>query len=119
MFTKEYFELEGIRLMESGEDEQAKAFLSQAAQLGSEKAKLCLEYLNMGVCDSDFLDPAHKDHSEDPFDYDLQPLRHVSRTSVVLQKTMQNTRNRVEYMADDFITKCSFLIRRMAGTFAS
>ncbi len=118
MLTKEYFESEGIRLMELDEDEQAKAFLAQAAYLGSEKAKVCLYYLNMNVCDADFLDKDHNAHSQEPFDYDLQPLRHVSYAGAVLQKSVQNVRNRVEYLADDFASKCALMIRRMSGGIA-
>ncbi len=118
MYTKEYYESEGIRLMDMGEDKQAMAFLTKAAQLGSEKAKLCLSYLNMNVSDSDFNRTGHKIYAADPFDYDFQPLRHVSYAGTVLQKSLQNVRNHVEYLADDFVTKCSVLIRNVSGGIA-
>lgn len=118
MYTKEYFESEGIRLMERGEDEQARAFLTKAAKAGSEKAKNCLRYLNMNVSDDDFNDTGFRASEEDLFDYDFQPLRHVSYTGVILQKSLQNVRNHVEYLADDFAARCSVLARRITGSIA-
>ncbi len=119
MNTKEYYESEGIRLMDRGEDLQAKAFLVKAAQLGSEKATLCLNYLDMDVCDDDFQNTVHNADTADPFDYDFQPLGHVSYAGVVLQRSLQNIRNQAEYLADDLITKCGTLARQVSRQIAS
>ncbi len=119
MLSKNYYESEGIRLMELGEDEQARNFLEQAARLGSERAKVCLHYLNLNVCDEDFCKTESRAQSEDVFDYDLQPLYHVSRIQTALQRSFQSMQYKAEYICDDILSKGLILIRRMAGSFVA
>ena len=100
MNQMEYYEAEGTRYMEEGRDDLARECLRKAILLGSERAVTFLQYLDMNVSDADF-----QDHElvQEPFDYDLQPLFHVSHAGSVLKKACRNVRNSVEAAADSVI----------------
>ena len=97
MNQMEYFEAEGIRFMDAGQDENARECLRKAVLLGSDKAVTLLQYLDMNVSDEDFRDRAQE---EEQFDYDLQPLFRVSYAGSVLKKACMNVRNNLEAAAD-------------------
>ena len=94
MNQMEYYEAEGIRYMEEGRDDLARECLRKAILLGSERAVTFLQYLDN-----------FQDHElvQEPFDYDLQPLFHVSHAGSVLKKACRNVRNSVEAAADSVI----------------
>ena len=93
----EYYETEGMRLMDAGMDAQARSCFEKASELGSERAKVFLQYFDMNVSDEDFRDHPVK---AEPFDYDLQRLFRVSRAAAVLKKAFMNIRNHTEAVAD-------------------
>ena len=93
----EYYETEGMRLMDAGMDAQARSCFVKAAELGSGRAKVFLQYLDMNVSDEDFRDHPVK---AEPFDYDLQRLFRVSCAASVLKKAFMNIRNHTEAVAD-------------------
>ena len=97
MNQMEYFEAEGIRFMDAGQDENARECLRKAVLLGSDKAVTLLQYLDMNVSDEDLRDRAQE---EEQFDYDLQPLFRVSYAGSVLKKACMNVRNNLEAAAD-------------------
>ena len=97
MNQMEYFEAEGIRFMDAGQDENARECLRKAVLLGSDRAVTLLQYLDMNVSDEDFRDRAQE---EEQFDYDLQPLFRVSYAGSVLKKACMNVRNNLEAAAD-------------------
>ena len=97
MNQMEYFEAEGIRFMDAGQDENARECLRKAVLLGSDKAVTLLQYLDMNVSDEDFRDRAQE---EEQFDYDLQPLFRVSYAGSVLKKACMNVRNNLEAATD-------------------
>ena len=108
MNQMEYFEADGIRFMEAGQDEQARECLRKAIILGSERAMTLLQYLDMNVSDEDFLDHTQE---EEQFDYDLQPLFRVSYAGRVLKKACMNVRNNLEAAADSVAWNISTALR--------
>ncbi len=97
MNEMEYYEAEGIRYMDEGRDDLARECLEKAVVLGSSRAATFLQYLDMNVSDADFQKHAQ---AEDSFDYDLQPLFHVSHAGSILKKACRKVRNSVEAAAD-------------------
>ena len=82
----EYYETEGMRLMDAGMDAQARSCFVKAAELGSGRAKVFLQYLDMNVSDEDFRDFLRAngidvawDESDHGHDWDFweQEIRHV------------------------------------------
>ena len=73
-----FYETTGLLFLDLGDDHLARIYLERAAALGSEHAKLCVQYLDLHLCDEDFRDSKHPAEAEDEFDYDFQPLFHVS-----------------------------------------
>ncbi len=78
MKDRAYYESEGMRYMELGEDGKARTAFLTAEEMGSERAKTFLAYLDMNVSDADF---QKSEREEEVFDYDLQPLYAANGTT--------------------------------------
>lgn len=91
----------GLKCMENYDDGKAREYLRQAASLGSEKAVDLLQYLSMGIADSDF--EKTKVSQETEFDYDLVPLCRVSRIAAVLKKGFERAKAEIGYVQDTVV----------------
>lgn len=96
-----YYEAEGLWMLEHYEDEKAAVCLKAAAVLGSKKAADCLQYLGFGLCEDEY--QRQTQIQEDGFDYDLQPLKHVSRAGAIVRRAADKVKNAFAFRADSLI----------------